>query len=58
MNSVSSQFYDVDTSGTAPSGIETGTMETSEAAAAPESEPPYTIIWEGLEQVKVFSLFK
>jgi len=58
----SSQFYDADTAGggsTAPSGIEPGgTMETSEAAAAPESEPPDTITWEGLEQVRAFSFIQ
>jgi hypothetical protein len=53
----SSQFYDADTSGTASSRIDAGTIETSEAAAAPESEPPDTVTWEGLEQVTVFSLF-
>jgi hypothetical protein len=32
-------------------------METSEATAVSESEPPDTITWEGLEEVRVFSLF-
>jgi hypothetical protein len=50
----SSQFYDADTSSTAPSGIEPGgTMETYEATAVSESEPPDSITWEGLEQVKL-----
>ncbi len=53
-----SKFYDADTAGRAPSRIEPGgTMETSEAAAVSESEPPDSITWEGLEEVRVFSLF-
>ncbi len=58
VNTVSSQFYDAETSGTPASGIEAGrTMEPAEAAAVSESEPPDTITWEGLEQVRVFSVF-
>jgi hypothetical protein len=58
VNTVSSQFYDADTPGTPASRIEPGgTMETSEAAAVSETEPPDPITWEGLEEVRVFSLF-
>ncbi len=56
MNNVfQSKFYDADTSGTAPSGIEPGgTMESSEAAAVSESEPLDSTTWEGLEEVTLF----
>ncbi len=58
MNNVFQSIYDADTSDAAPSRIERGgTMETSEAAAVSESEPPDPITWEGLEEVRVFPLF-